>query len=610
MTRRSILTGAAALGLGTIALPSDLAFRAWASAGHDVTAPNITFLSTDFAGSLRSFFATVERAMLANPVDTQRLMTLAVLANDQSLSLEESAEFDMLRLAAVRQGRAVGAVIGFFLRYRPYPMLAEIREAGPVFQPLFGPILVVNGDAVRDVLARHDDFSVQPYGIEMRKTMTPAHNGGYTNFILGTDDPVEYEPDRALLNAVCRREDADRIVDLVASECHRRMGVTLAAARAAGKAHIDIVSGIARGVPVSVGHAYLGVPVAETQGAFALTPEMLAYYGEPIDGQQETALGPDDGIIPDEAAMYDWTKASFQHFFNNPQGDPAVQVEGLRSCRLLLCHILREVAEQKRRIAAGEAVADTMLTRLVSFQLGRTVANVEPPPGFQPARLNDLRIAEQVMGTIVGAVVGQEEAACRVVDAMLRLKEGEYSRPGTQGVRYGKFEHARSLAHAHLTGQSSAETRAGLAEYAMEALRLEPQGEVLARECVTDGAVIAGSRPIRAGTLVFAAHGSAMKDVPEGESFVLDRPSEHYLHYGWRRHTCLGRYVSEVMLVETLAAVLGLEGLARPAPRPGESELPFETRLGQLQLGRDNLYATSFTLAFEDSGSTRAFWPA
>ena len=30
------------------------------------------------------------------------------------------------------------------------------------------------------------------------------------------------------------------------------------------------------------------------------------------------------------------------------------------------------------------------------------------------------------MGTIVGAIAGQEEATCRVIDALIRLQEGEY----------------------------------------------------------------------------------------------------------------------------------------------------------------------------------------
>ena len=100
-----------------------------------------------------------------------------------------------------------------------------------------------------------------------------------------------------------------------------------------------------------------------------------------------------------------------------------------------------------------------------------------------------------------------------------------------------------------------------------------------------------------------------MKDVSEADAFILDRPREHYLQYGWDRHTCLGQYVSPVILVETMIALLGLEGLKRPEPRAGESRFPFERRHGRLQLDDQNLYATAFVLEFADVGAPRRFWP-
>jgi cytochrome P450 len=141
-------------------------------------------------------------------------------------------------------------------------------------------------------------------------------------------------------------------------------------------------------------------------------------------------------------------------------------------------------------------------------------------------------------------------------------------------------------------------------------LQIQPQGEVLLRKCVRDGARIADSRPIAAGTLVFAAHGAAMRDIPEPDAFVLDRPREHYLHYGWSRHTCLGQFVSPVIIGESLAAVLALEGVTRPQPNVNEPAFPLERRFGRLQLDDQNLYATTFSLQFADGGSTERFWPA
>jgi hypothetical protein len=489
-------------------------------------------------------------------------------------------------------------------------MLEEVRKKAKLFQPAFGPVLVVEGDTVRNVLERDQEFTVEPYGVEMMKVMSPAHNGGYSTFILSTDDTAAYEPDKQLLSAVCNREDAGRITDIIHRDCMRRMGAALASARKSGASTVCLVESLARYVPVTLGHKYLGVPVAEQSGSFELTPEMLTYYGSPIDGQAEVALKKEDGVIPDERLMYLWIKAAFRHFFNNVQKDPQVQIEGLRACRLLLAYLLREINIQRERVLSGQPIEDTMLTRLVLFQLGRSAPTVARPANLDPKLVSDLRIAENVMGTIVGAIAGQEEATCRTIDSLMRLQAGEYRTSGAEGVRYGSFAEATRLAVNVLNGTDVVESRRDLYKYFLEALRLQPQGEVLLRKCATDGARIADSRPLSAGTLVFAAHGSAMRDFPDADAFILDRPRQHYLQYGWNRHTCLGPHVSPVIIVESMIAALGLQSLSRPEPRAGEPEFPFERRFGRLQLDDQNLYATTFSLQFADSGTTQLFWPS
>jgi cytochrome P450 len=575
----------------------------------DPTAPDIGFLVRETAAALQSFFATVERIAADNPVPVADVQELAIKARAGQVTPAEEQELKSLKLLAVRQGRAIGAVIGFFLKLRPYPMLEEIRKKAKLFQPAFGPVLVVEGDAVRNVLERDQEFTVDPYGVEMIKVMTPSHNGGFTTFVLSTDDNAVYEPDKRLLSAVCNRDDAERITDIIHKDCMRRVGNALGSARSNGSSTIDVVSSLARYVPVTLGHKYLGVPVADQAGSFELTPEMLTYYGAPIDGQAETALKKEDGVIPDERQMYLWIKAAFRHFFNNVQKDPQVQIDGLRSCRLLLAYLLREIGIQRERLLSGQPVDDTMLTRLLHFQLGRSTPAVPRPANLDPRLVSDLRIAENVMGTIVGAIAGQEEATCRVIDSLMRLKGNEYETSGSGVARYGRFAEVTELALNVLRGTRVQESRRELYNYFQEALRLQPQGEVLLRKCVSDGARIADSRPISAGTLVFAAHGSAMRDIPDPNAFILDRPRQHYLQYGWSRHTCLGQYVSPVIIVESMVAVLGLQDLSRPEPLAGELAFPFERRFGRLQLDDQNLYATTFSLQFADSGTTRTFWP-
>src|SRR5262245_51130610 len=167
----------------------------------DPSAPDLSFLSRDPAAALKSFYDTIDRITADNPVAMPRLQELAGKARQTALTDAEAGELQGLRLQALRQGRAVGAVIGFFLKLKPYPMLEEIRRQGIAFQPPFGPVLVVEGAAVRNLLERDQEFTVEPYGVEMSKVMTPAHNGGFSTFVLSTDDTAVYDPDKRLLSA-------------------------------------------------------------------------------------------------------------------------------------------------------------------------------------------------------------------------------------------------------------------------------------------------------------------------------------------------------------------------------------------------------------------------
>src|SRR5215211_7461301 len=97
--------------------------------GPDPSAPNLGFL-TQSATALDSFFATIGQIVADNPVATARLVALAGQARAGQISDAEQQELQALKLAAVRQGRAVGAAIGFFFKFKPYPALEEIRQHG------------------------------------------------------------------------------------------------------------------------------------------------------------------------------------------------------------------------------------------------------------------------------------------------------------------------------------------------------------------------------------------------------------------------------------------------------------------------------------------------
>jgi cytochrome P450 len=598
----------------------------------DLSIPNLSFLQDNPELALKSFYVTMKRLMEENPVDIAQLTELAGKAKTGSLSEQEAEQLEALTLAATRQGKAVGAGYGFFFRYKPYPMLAEIRAKEKLFQPPFGPIIVAHGDTVLDVLTRHHEFTVDPYGREMIKSLTPNNNDGFDTFILSTDDDSKYLEDKALLTAVVNRNDPEKITELIHQDCMTRIRKAVQEARISGKLCVDIVPTVARFVPVTMGHHYLGVPAAEQMGKFELTDEMLEYYGDKVPGPDgktplptsyqkpdgetislpDSALTRGDGIIPDEAQIYLWIKASFRNFFNNVKKDIPVQAYGVRAYRELLAYIHREIKIQSQALQSGEMVPDNMLTRLLKLQQNIATPGVTRPAALDLARVSDLRIAENIMGTIVGAIAGQEEATSRVIDSVIRLQDGDYEQGDSNslpdGQRYGSFAEAKELAINVLEQRDVENSRNELRKYALEALRLQPQGEALLRECVKDGATIADSRPIRAGTLIFASHASAMQDVDQPNAFIVGREDKHYLQHGYKRHKCLGQYVSPVLMVEALIAVLALENVRRPPSNPGESTFPSERRFGRLQLDDNNLYAETFTLEFDGYGTTSKYF--
>src|SRR5688572_28446127 len=89
----------------------------------DPTLPDLRFLAEDIPKALRSFFETVDRVIADNPVDIPRLQALARRAAGGQITDTETRELQSLKLQALRQGRAVGAAIGFFLRFKPHGML-------------------------------------------------------------------------------------------------------------------------------------------------------------------------------------------------------------------------------------------------------------------------------------------------------------------------------------------------------------------------------------------------------------------------------------------------------------------------------------------------------
>jgi cytochrome P450 len=251
-----------------------------------------------------------------------------------------------------------------------------------------------------------------------------------------------------------------------------------------------------------------------------------------------------------------------------------------------------------------------MLTRLIRMQLQlasdggaleQDLARVfggPIPDGELARRLSDSMIRSNVFAAAVGALVNPQEATTRIVDGMLQLKDGVIA-----AAAGSEYDEAVRLAHVDEKDPEYPSSMEKLRRFALEALRLNPQGEVLLRLCVQDTAEVAGV-PIKRGTPVFVGYAGAMRD-PD----AIDRPltfdigrdeqlagylatrerareapqSQVYLQHGYARHKCLGRYASEITMRESLRAVLRLGSLERRSA---------------LELDEQKLYAGHLRVAF------------
>ena len=101
-----------------------------------------------------------------------------------------------------------------------------------------------------------------------------------------------------------------------------------------------------------------------------------------------------------------------------------------------------------------------------------------------------------------------------------------------------------------------------VAAYCWEALRFAPAAPVVFRLCEEDFILAKGTNreaQIKKGTIVLAATASVMHDESVVEmpvEFRINRPLQHYLHFGNGMHECFGRYFSSVHVPEAISALL------------------------------------------------------
>ncbi|WP_434113150.1 cytochrome P450 [Methylocaldum sp. GT1TLB] len=552
---------------------------------------------------------------MPNPNDPKYAGDPGAYEKDKQAAETAAAAF---ATAAKARGGAVAQVISKWLVTAPYAMfqelLAQPRDAMPIFKPAIGPVIVMRHPEVIRCLERTDLFTVDPYAAEMARATDDKtkHPEAYSHFMLGTDRDDLYRLDDVILRRAVSRSDEETLSRLTRDEAERWTH----RAQAEGIGGIDVVPTLAKFVPLRIVGDYLGVHYYDF-GTPSVLPGLRGGDRFPLDPDLQAVFSfgkITEGIVPTADDLFIWVKDAFRNIFNNFSPAHPLFAEfrerGVIATEYLSAYVFALLKHYKERLRQGETVPDTMLTRLLRMQLelerdGETLTDEFAARLGTPLtkdelakRLSDSMIRSNVFGTAVGAVVNPQEATARILDSMLRLKDGEY-----EVLNGSSYEQAVRLANIEPDSPDYAESLAGLRKYALEALRLQPQGEVLLRLCVKDNTELGGV-PLRAGTLVFAAYAAAMRDpetVPNPSAFDITRDerlvpylgdreraheapqSQIYLQHGYGRHKCLGRYASEITMRESLRAMLRLGSLERR---------------GSLEMDEQNLYAMSLRIGF------------
>ncbi len=233
-----------------------------------------------------------------------------------------------------------------------------------------------------------------------------------------------------------------------------------------------------------------------------------------------------------------WTFAMSMYMFADPFDDPRLKPQALAGGRAVREVVDASIAATRAEPAAG----DTVLRRLLDLQ------------AKGPDAPSDEIIRTYVLGMIAGFVPTDTMAAGNILDVIL-------SKPAF-------FASARDAA------LSDDDER--LRRCLFEASRFKPINPGPFRVCGTDYTVALGTRRAKRfqkGDVLLVSTQSAMFDerrVSKPWAFDPDRPPTDYMLFGHGLHWCLGAFIAEAHITQTLKQLLLRKNLRRVAGADGK----------------------------------------
>ncbi len=232
---------------------------------------------------------------------------------------------------------------------------------------------------------------------------------------------------------------------------------------------------------------------------------------------------------PDDASMLRWSRATQADMFHNIANDPAILAACVAAGTEMRAWVRPFLAT--RQPWANAAGDDTVSRLLRLTATGLTGMDAEA-------------VVSNVCGLLVGAIETTSQAVVNATEQILLHDEWRQ----------------RAIAAA------ASDDPKAIDPIVWEALRFNPMTSVVFRIAAAPS-VVAPSSPdetaVPAGRVVVAGIGSAMFDpgvFPDPDAFN-ERPRRLYMHTGFGAHECLGAFVGDAMVPETVRQILRLPGI-------------------------------------------------